>query len=89
MARTLPAIRAHSDDVEARTVTITGALPRKKDNPGVPISVHEQVEATLVHLHVRNDDESGSSNPDRFAAVLEGIRWEPKRNQSSSVTKSG
>jgi len=65
------------------TVAITGSLPRKKDNPAVPISVNEQVEstqqafeagATLVHLHVRNDDESPTSAPERFAQVLEGIR---------------
>src|SRR4051794_8785182 len=65
------------------TVAITGSLPRKKDNPAVPISVEEQVEAThqafeagatLVHLHVRNDDESPSSAPERFARVLDGIR---------------
>lgn len=65
------------------TVAITGSLPRKKDNPAVPISVEEQVAstheafeagATLVHLHVRNDDESPTSAPERFARVLEGIR---------------
>ncbi|RQP26253.1 BKACE family enzyme [Piscinibacter terrae] len=65
------------------SVAITGSLPRKKDNPAVPISVSEQVEsthaayeagATLVHLHVRNDDESPSSAPERFQAVLDGIR---------------
>ena len=66
------------------SVAITGSLPRKKDNPAVPITVSEQVESThaafeagasLVHLHVRNDDETPSSSPDRFARVLEGIRW--------------
>ena len=65
------------------SVAITGSLPRKKDNPAVPISVSEQVEstheayeagATLVHLHVRNEDESPTSAPERFAQVLEGIR---------------
>lgn len=65
------------------SVAITGSLPRKKDNPAVPISVSEQIESTqaafeagasLVHLHVRNDDESPTSAPDRFALVLEGIR---------------
>ena len=65
------------------TVAITGSLPRKKDNPAVPITVNEQVEstheafeagATLVHLHVRNDDGTPTSAPDRFAEVLEGIR---------------
>jgi 3-keto-5-aminohexanoate cleavage enzyme len=65
------------------TVAITGSLPRKKDNPAVPVTVAEQVEstheayeagATLVHLHVRNDDESPTSAPERFAEVLAGIR---------------
>ncbi len=65
------------------TVAITGSLPRKKDNPAVPITPAEQIESThqafeagasLVHIHVRNDDESSSSNPERFAAVQEGVR---------------
>lgn len=64
-------------------VAITGSLPRKKDNPNLPVLPAEQVEsthaafeagATLVHIHVRNDDESSSSDPDRFALVQEGIR---------------
>jgi 3-keto-5-aminohexanoate cleavage enzyme len=65
------------------SVAITGSLPKKADNPAVPISVAEQVEstqaayeagATLVHLHVRNDDGTPSSAPERFALVLDGIR---------------
>ena len=65
------------------SVAITGSLPKKKDNPAVPISVAEQVEstqeafeagATLVHLHVRNDDGTPTSAPERFAQVLDGIR---------------
>ena len=65
------------------SVAITGSLPRKKDNPAGPITVAEQVEstqaafeagATLVHLHVRNDDETPTSSADRFALVLDGIR---------------
>ncbi len=64
-------------------VAITGSLPRKQDNPAVPISVAEQTESThqafdagasLVHIHVRNDDQSSSSDPARFAAVQEGVR---------------
>lgn len=63
-------------------VAITGSLPRKSDNPAVPITVSEQVEsthaafeagATIVHAHVRNDDESPSSDPDKFAAIKEGV----------------
>jgi 3-keto-5-aminohexanoate cleavage enzyme len=65
------------------TCAITGSLPKKGDNPAVPITPEEQIEstheafeagATLVHLHVRNDDGSPTSSPDRFARVLEGLR---------------
>ena len=65
------------------TCAITGSLPRKQDNPAVPITPTEQVESTqeayeagasLVHLHVRNDDGSPTSSPDRFALVMDGIR---------------
>ncbi len=64
-------------------VAITGSLPRKEDNPAVPITVAEQIESTheafeagasLVHIHVRNDDQSSSSDPLRFAAVQDGVR---------------
>jgi 3-keto-5-aminohexanoate cleavage enzyme len=64
-------------------VAITGSLPRKEDNPAVPISTSEQIESThqafeagasLVHIHVRNDDQTSSSDPERFAAVQEGVR---------------
>lgn len=65
------------------TVAITGSLPRKSHNPAVPISVTEQIESTheafeagavILHAHVRNEDESPSSDPDKFAALLEGVR---------------
>lgn len=63
-------------------VAITGSLPRKSDNPAVPISIAEQVESTheafeagaaIVHAHVRNPDETPTSDPDRFAALQEGL----------------
>lgn len=66
------------------TVAITGSVPKKADNPAVPISVAEQIEstqeafeagATLVHVHMRNEaDESVSSDPDKFGAFMEGVR---------------
>ncbi len=65
------------------TVAITGALPRKKDSPAVPVTPSEQIESTheafeagasLVHVHVRNPDESPSSDPELFAQVQEGVR---------------
>ena len=63
-------------------VAITGSLPRKENNPAVPITVAEQVEstqeafeagATIVHVHVRNDDETPSSDPEKFARLKEGL----------------
>lgn len=65
------------------TVAITGSLPRKENNPAVPITVSQQVESThaafeagasVVHLHVRNDDQSPTSNPDKFADFQQRIR---------------
>src|SRR6202158_2241369 len=62
---------------------ITGSVPRKKDNPAVPVTPAEQIESThqafeagasLVHIHVRNPDESPSSDPALFAQVREGVR---------------
>jgi 3-keto-5-aminohexanoate cleavage enzyme len=53
-------------------VAITGSLPRKAHNPAVPISIAEQVEsaqetmeagASIVHCHVRNDDETPTDLP--------------------------
>jgi uncharacterized protein (DUF849 family) len=66
-------------------VAITGSVPRKKDNPALPVTPAEQIAstraafeagATLVHIHVRNPDESSASDPALFAAVQEGVRRE-------------
>jgi len=65
------------------TVAITGALPTKADNPAVPVTPAEQIESTheafeagaaLVHVHVRNEDQTPGSDPEKFAAIQEGIR---------------
>jgi uncharacterized protein (DUF849 family) len=64
-------------------VAITGSVPRKKDTPAVPVTPAEQIESThqafeagasLVHIHVRNADESSGSDPDKFAEIQEGVR---------------
>ncbi|WP_209015327.1 BKACE family enzyme [Roseibium limicola] len=64
-------------------VAITGSLPTKANNPAVPITVAEQVESTqeafeagasIVHAHVRNDDQTPSSDPEKFGRLLEGLR---------------
>lgn len=62
---------------------ITGSVPRKADNPAVPITISEQVEsaqeaveagASILHCHVRNDDETPTSDPEKFAALKEGLQ---------------
>ena len=64
-------------------VAITGSLPTKAHNPNVPISISEQVEsthaafeagATIVHAHVRDDEGKPTSDPERFARLLDGVR---------------
>ncbi|WP_299207491.1 3-keto-5-aminohexanoate cleavage protein [uncultured Tateyamaria sp.] len=63
-------------------VAITGSVPQKSDNPAVPITVPEQIESThaafeagasICHAHVRNDDGSTTSDPDKFALLKEGV----------------
>ncbi len=64
-------------------VAITGSVPQKADNPAVPITVEEQIESThaafdagasIAHCHVRMDDGTPTSDPERFARLGEGIR---------------
>ncbi|MGX9354251.1 3-keto-5-aminohexanoate cleavage protein [Roseobacteraceae bacterium S113] len=63
-------------------VAITGSVPRKADNPAVPISINEQVESThaafeagasIMHAHVRDEDENPTSDPERFARLKEAV----------------
>lgn len=63
-------------------VAITGSVPRKADNPALPISIAEQVDSTheafeagaaIAHCHVRNADETTTSDPEKFAALKEGL----------------
>ena len=63
-------------------VAITGSVPQKSDNPAVPITVAEQVESTheafdagasIAHCHVRLDDGTPTSDPERFAQLKEGL----------------
>ncbi|MBO9409201.1 3-keto-5-aminohexanoate cleavage protein [Shimia sp. R9_1] len=62
---------------------ITGSVARKENNPAVPISIAEQVESTqaafeagasIVHVHVRNNDQTPTSDPDKFARFQEEIK---------------
>jgi uncharacterized protein (DUF849 family) len=51
-------------------------------NPAVPITVDEQIESTqaafeagasICHAHVRNEDQTPSSDPEKFARLKEGL----------------
>lgn len=64
-------------------VAITGSVPTQADNPAVPIAVEEQIESThaafeagaaIAHCHVRKPDGTPTSDPDRFARLVEGLR---------------
>lgn len=64
-------------------VAITGSVPKKADNPAVPITISEQIESTqeafeaganIAHCHVRNDDETTTSDPEKFGLLLDGLR---------------
>jgi len=63
-------------------VAITGSVPTKAANPAVPISISEQIESThaafeagasICHAHVRNADETPTSDPEKFALLKEGL----------------
>src|SRR6187401_2503112 len=82
-AKSKEADKSFSKDVPCIiTVAITGSVPRKKDNPAVPVTVTEQVEssqeayeagASIIHIHVRDEQENVCCDPWRFEGVREGI----------------
>jgi len=64
-------------------VAITGSVPRKEHNPAVPITIAEQIESTqaafeagasIAHCHVRLEDGTPTSDPERFARLSEGLK---------------
>lgn len=64
-------------------VAITGSVPGKADNPAVPVTITEQIEstqaafeagATIAHCHVRDDEAKPTSDPERFARLVEGLK---------------
>jgi uncharacterized protein (DUF849 family) len=63
-------------------VAITGSVPTKANNPAVPITVEEQIDsaqeafeagASIAHCHVRNDDGTPTSDPEKFGRLMEGL----------------
>src|SRR3954471_6490384 len=65
------------------TVAVTGADVFRDNNPNIPYTTQEiadssieagQAGATVVHLHVREDDGTPSGRPELFKDVMERIR---------------
>jgi uncharacterized protein (DUF849 family) len=65
------------------TIAPTGAWPKKKQNPNVPITPEEIAEdvyecykagAAVAHLHMRDDNEKGTMDKERFKKTVELIR---------------
>lgn len=65
------------------TAAICGAEVTKEHNPAVPYTVDEIVSearrayeqgASIIHLHVREDDGTPTQRADRFKACIDGIR---------------
>ncbi len=64
-------------------VAITGSVARKENNPAVPTTIEEQIEsvhesfeagATIAHCHVRNQDQTPTSDPERFKLLQQGMK---------------
>lgn len=77
------ATRRPEDNPCILCVAITGSVPTKADNPAVPVTIAEQVESTqaafeagasIAHCHVRDDAGLPTSDPERFARLMEGLR---------------
>lgn len=80
------------------TVAPVGAETTRQDNPQHPYTVDEMVhEATLalqagasvVHLHVRNDDGTPSQDPARFQAVMERLQQLPGGGPIVQISTGG
>jgi 3-keto-5-aminohexanoate cleavage enzyme len=65
------------------TVAVTGADVFRENNPNIPYTTAEIADssieaagagATVVHLHVREDDGTPSGRPELFKDVIERIR---------------
>ena len=72
-----------NNDPVVLTVAVTGADVFRENNPNIPYTTAEiadssieaaEAGATVVHLHVREDDGTPSGRPELFKDVIERIR---------------
>ena len=65
------------------TVAPTGSIPKKKDTPHVPVTIEEIVTcalrcedngASIIHIHIRDENENPSDDPQIFHEIVNRIR---------------
>jgi 3-keto-5-aminohexanoate cleavage enzyme len=65
------------------TAAPTGSVPKKEQNPNVPITTEEiaadalrceQAGASILHIHARDEEQNPSDDPRRFAAVIDALK---------------
>lgn len=80
------------------TVAPTGAWPKKKDNPNVPMTPEEiandvyecwKAGAAVAHLHMRDDEGNGIMDPVRFKKTVELIKAHEDCDIVLNLTTSG
>ncbi len=81
------------------TAALTGAWPKKKDNPNLPVTPMEicedayrcwQAGAAVVHLHMRDDEENGTMSIEKFRETIELIEQRhPDCDVIINLTTSG
>lgn len=81
------------------TVATTGAWPKKKDNPNVPMTPKEiasdvyacwKAGAAVAHLHMRDDAGDGTMSTDKFRETVQVLRAEhPDCDIVLNMTTSG
>jgi len=81
------------------TCALTGAWPKKENNPAVPVTPAEIAEdiyqvwkagAAMAHLHMRDENQNGSMNPALFKETMEILhRDHPECDIIINMTTSG
>ena len=81
------------------TAAVTGAWPKKENNPNVPLTPQEiaddvyqcwQAGAAVAHLHMRDDEGNGTMSADKFRETVQTIKTKyPDCDIVLNLTTSG
>lgn len=81
------------------TAAVTGAWPKKENNPNVPLTPQEiaddvyqcwQAGAAVAHLHMRDDEGNGTMSADKFRETVQTIKTKyPDCDIALNLTTSG